>query len=182
MGSQSPDCSLGGGCAPTSYNFTMADLGWDWSVQDLVNGSHDSATLPAGASTEWDEVTDTEGKTFKTKFTLAVPGGSETLRPSRIEAGRPAQADDRKLKVLGDLAVELRRKIGNRTITLGQVGMFLAGRNFRNLALEARLNMKAPVANFLRAFPDTFEIDGNNVKVKQSQPAFRGAQRLRRRV
>ena len=94
------------------------------------------------ASTNWDEVVDSTGKTYKTKFTLPVPDHAETLPPSRIEAGRPTQAEDRKNRVLDGLATEVRKWIGSRVVTLSQVGTFVARRNFRALALEARLNLK----------------------------------------
>lgn len=77
--------------------------------------------------------------------------------------------------------------VGMRTASLSELGVFLSRRGgFQNKAREARLNMKAPVANFLRAFPEQFEIstgrDGRHyVKVKR-EPAFEGARRLRRMV
>lgn len=110
------------------------------------------------ASTRWDEVTDVDGNTFKTKFALPVSAPEEAPPPSRVEAGRPAQAEDRKRRVLGSLATEVKRWMGRRTVTLAQVGAFLAQRDFRALALEARLNMKRPTVEFLRAFPERFEV------------------------
>jgi len=41
----------------------------------------------------------------------------------------------------------------------------LKNKGFRAAALEARLNMKSPIANFLRAFPDVFDVQGNYVRV-----------------
>ena len=46
----------------------------------------------------------------------------------------------------------------DKTVSLGQVGAFVVSRDFRKLALEARLNMKSPIANFLRSFPDDFHV------------------------
>ena len=130
----------------------------------------------------WDEVTDSEGNKFKTKFVLPVSGPGQDLPPSRIEAARPAQVEDRKQRVLNELSVEVRRWLGSRTVSLKEIRNFLSNRNFRALALEARLNMRSPVINFLKAFPDVFQIRGSTVHVIASQPAFQGARRLRRRL
>ena len=128
-------------------------------------------------------VYDNEGNEYLSKFTLPVSGNAEELPPTRLEQRGSVQTEDKRKRVLNDLAVQVRRWIGDRTVTLGQVGQFLSSRNFRNLALEARLNMKSPVAGFLRTFPDTFEVTTSNgasyAKVLRAAPAFEGARRLR---
>ena len=131
-------------------------------------------------------VFDTDGNSHLTKFTLPVQGNTEELQPRRFEQGGSAQTEERKRRLLDDTATEVRKWIGARTVTLSQIGTFLARRNFRALTLEARLGTKAPVANFLRVFPDTFAltIDGTGrsyVRVLSAAPAFEGAVRLRRR-
>ena len=90
-----------------------------------------------------------------------MTGNAEELEPRRIEQGGSALFDARRIRVLEALAKEVKDWMGNRTVTLAQVGQFVSSKNFRNLALEARLNMKAPVANFLRAFPDMFDVTTN---------------------
>ena len=128
-------------------------------------------------------VYDTDGTEYLTKFVLPVSGNPETLPASRIEQSGSAAVDQRRKRVLDEIVVEVRRWIGDRTVTLGQIGKFLTTLNFRNVALEARLNMKAPVIAFLRLFPNIFAIgDDSKVKVIQATPAFEGARRLRGRI
>ncbi len=131
-------------------------------------------------------VYDSAGNEYLSKFTQPTSGNAEVLQPRRMEQGGNVQTRDKQRRILEDLATDARRWIGLRIVTLGQLGLFLATRGFRMLAIEARLNMKAPVANFRRAFPDTFVLEVNNtgasyVKVLRAQPAFEGAVRLRRR-
>ena len=132
-------------------------------------------------------VYDTEGNEYLTKFTQPQTSSAEELPARRIEQGGSAQADERRERVLSDLAMQVRKFVGDKTVTLATVGKFLTTRDFRKLALEARLNMKAPVANFLRAFPDIFAVitdkEGRSyVRVLQAPLAFEGARRLRRRA
>ena len=80
----------------------------------------------------------------------------------------------------------MKKWMGARRVALSEIGVFLAERGgFRNLAREARLNMKAPVLNFLKAFPEIFEITSTRegkayAVVKRGELAFTGARRLRR--
>jgi hypothetical protein len=82
------------------------------------------------------------------------------------------------------LADTVKSWLGTRTLSIAEVGKFLKQYDFRNKAREARINMKSPVLNFLRTFPETFEVGrsqaGYLVNRKRGEPAFPGAQRLRR--
>jgi hypothetical protein len=88
--------------------------------------------------------------------------------------------------ILEDLADKARKWIGDRTVTTFQLGAFLTRSGFKEAAKRARINMRTPVLNFLKLFPDIFvlEIDGSRsfVRVLRAPAAFEGAQRLRRRV
>ena len=131
-------------------------------------------------------VYDVEGNLYPTKFTKPVTGNAEELRARRFEQGGSVQTEERKQHLLFDTATQVRKWTGGRTVTLAQVGTFLARRNFRTLALEARLGNRTPIANFLRTFPDTFEVTVDRggrsfVRVLSAVPAFEGARRLRRR-
>ena len=137
-------------------------------------------------------VYDEEGKEHLSKFTQPVSHEARDnqdmeLPPRRIERGGSAQADARKRRVLTEIAGVVKNFVGMRTMSLSELGTFLSRRGgFQNLAREARLNMKAPVLNFLRAFPELFQITTGGdaqryVKVKREQ-AFEGARRLRRMV
>ena len=110
-------------------------------------------------------VWDTNGNRFLTKFTQPVRGEAETLPPRRIEQGGSAIVEERKQRMLAPFVQMVKTYIAQKTVTLGQVGDFLKNKGFRAAALEARLNMKSPIANFLRAFPDVFDVQGNYVRV-----------------
>ncbi len=131
-------------------------------------------------------VYDTEGNEYPSKFTQPVVGNVEELPSRRFEQGGSVQAEEKKRRVLGGLAEVLKNWMGSRRLSLSEIGVFLSQRGgFRNLAREARLNMKAPVLNFLKAFPDKFDITSNRAGqayaiVKRGELAFTGARRLRR--
>ena len=131
-------------------------------------------------------VYDTDGNEYLSKFTQPVAGNVEELQPRRFEQGGSVQTEERKKRLLETTATDVRKWIADRTITLSQLGIYLARRNFRTLALEARLGTRTPIANFLRLFPDTFalttdRVGHSHVRVLTAQPAFEGARRLRRR-
>ena len=67
---------------------------------------------------------DTEGNAHPTKFTQPVVGNAEDLPPRRIEQGGSAQAEERKRRVLGELAGMVRDWLGASTKTFTQVGCF----------------------------------------------------------
>ena len=133
-------------------------------------------------------VWDDQGNRYLSKFTQPVRGNVDDPPARRIEMGGSEQNETRKRQVLIDFAERVKRQIGDGTVTLSQVGTFLRRvGGFQAAAREARLNMKTPVANFLRAFPDTFDlrIDGTGrsfVRVLRGPLAFEGATRLRRAV
>ena len=108
---------------------------------------------------------DTNGNRFLTKFTQPVRGEAETLPPRRIEQGGSAVVEERKQRMLAPFVQMVKTYIAQKTVTLGQVCDFLKNKGFRAAALEARFNMKSLKANFLRAFPDVFDVQGNYVRV-----------------
>ena len=130
-------------------------------------------------------VFDEDGKAHLTKFVQPVAGNPETLQPRRIEQGGSAQTAGFQRTILDDLASQARRWIGDRTVTTFQLNAMLARSGFKEAAKRARINMRTPVLNFLKIFPDIFvvETDGSRslVRVLRAQPAFEGAQRLRKR-
>ena len=130
-------------------------------------------------------VYDENGKEHLTKFVQPVTGNPETLQPRRIEQGGSVQTAGFQRTILEDLASQARRWIGDRTVTNLQLNAMLARSGFKEAAKRARINMRTPVLNFLKLFPDIFvvETDGPNtlIRVLRAQPAFEGARRLRRR-
>jgi hypothetical protein len=133
---------------------------------------------------DFDTVIDTEGQKFKTKFVLPVSQAGPESRPVRMEGRGSAQTEEKKRRILEELADTVKSWLGMRTLSIAEVGKFLKQHDFRNKAREARINMKSPVLNFLRTFPETFEVGrsqaGYLVNRKRGEPAFPGAQRLRR--
>ena len=143
-----------------------------------------SSTVHRVASVDGAFVTDEQGREYMTKFTQPVAANSEELPERRMERGGSATAETRKRRVLGALAGQVRAFIGSKRKTLAQVGAFIKPRGFRQLALEARINMRSPVANFLRTFPELFAVQTEGtgesyVSRAPSVPAFPGARRLR---
>ena len=131
-------------------------------------------------------VYDEDGQEYMTKLVQPVAGNPELLQPSRIERRGSAQTVNIQRPIMSDLADKVRRWIGDRTVTVLQLGSFLSQNGFKAMARDARINMKAPVVNFIRLFPDHFSLETEGgVKIIRSikaQPAFEGARRLRRRI
>ena len=134
------------------------------------------------ATTDFDEVTDTQGRTYKTKFTLPVEGAGETA-PTRMERSGSAQVENKQRRALESFASTVEEHFGaGTTVSLARVGQFLKTLpNFREASLGARLNMSAPVAAFLRVFPEKFTVrTGPNSSVRIRPPLIDGGRRLRR--
>jgi len=93
-------------------------------------------------------VYDDEGNEYLSKFVLPVIGNIEDLPARHMEAAGSAQFDARRKRVLQDLADAVKVWIGDRRVTLMQVGVYVKRHDFQRLALEARLNMKSPKSIF----------------------------------
>lgn len=128
-------------------------------------------------------VTDDRGKTFKTKFTQPIADATDDAGPVAMESRSSKQTTDKQRLLLQDFADRVieRFRIGN-TVPLSAVALFLNPYGLRSRLLEARLNMRAPVANFLRLFPDKFRVTSTAgaSSVKIINPIIPGRQRLRR--
>ena len=133
---------------------------------------------------DFDTVINTQGKSFKTKFTLPVEGYTDLSKPRRMERGGSEQTSSKQRRLLQTLADEVFTHFGEgRTVSLTRVAAFLSTKNFRNTALEAKLNMSRPVASFLRAFPEKFRLvtrNGGVNSVRILPPVLPGRTRLRR--
>ena len=134
------------------------------------------------ATVDGHTVTDDRGQTFKTKFTQPIAEATYDAGPVAMESRSSKQTTDKQRLMLQDFAdrVVERYRTGT-TVPLSVVALFL-GRPWKAKLLEARLNMRAPVANFLRLFPDKFLVTSvagaSNVKILN--PIIPGRQRLRR--
>ena len=131
-------------------------------------------------------VTDDRGHTYKTKFVQPVADSTDDAGPVRMEMRGSVQTTQKQHRLLNDLSEQVVTRLGKgNVVTLARVGIFLKSTlrgGFRNLALEARLNMKAPVANFLKLFPEKFRVENNTgvPRVKILSPLIPGRTRLRR--
>lgn len=135
---------------------------------------------------DFDVVIDEDGRKYKTKFALPVAASSREDAPVRLEGGGSEQTEAKRRRLLGELANQVEQEFGiGTTVSLARVGQFLKRvslDNFRRLALEARLNMQSPIANFLRVFPDKFTIrtGSGQALVRIRPPVIPGRRRLRR--
>ena len=133
-------------------------------------------------------VTDTDGNEYATKFTLPVEGTLEALPSTRIEQGGSVQTNAKHRRVLDEWADRVAKWLGRRSMSLGELGKWLnTQRGFKVALNEARVNMRAPIVNFLNVFPNRFTLAKNRNGAKfvtaiQGQLAFPGASRLRRVV
>ena len=139
-----------------------------------------SADTRSVAGVEGAYVIDNRGDKYLTKLTRPTQEQGTTA-PVAIELGGNAAVEARKREVLGNIARQAQEWLASRgRVTLGELGTFMKPLGFRALALQARLNMKSPVAAFLRVFPEMFDlrIQGGNASV--AIPVFYGPKRLRR--
>ena len=139
-----------------------------------------SADTRNAAKVEGAYVYDDRGNKYLTKLTRPTQEQG-TSAPVAIERGGNAAVEARKREVLGDIARQAREWLAGRgRVTLGELGTFLKPLGFRALALQARLNMKSPVAAFLRAFPELFDLRIQGSIATVALPVFYGPKRLRR--
>ena len=139
-----------------------------------------SADTRTVAQVEGAYVYDARGNKYLTKLTRPTQEQGTTA-PVAIERGGNAAVEARKREVLGNIARQTREWLtGRGRVTLGELGAFLKPLGFRGLALQARLNMKSPVAAFLRAFPELFDLRIQGSIATVALPVFYGPKRLRR--
>ena len=132
---------------------------------------------------EREHVYDAQGQRYLTKLVQPVRRPTEPSDPATIERPGDARVTARKRQVLEGLAQSALEWMGERTVTLAQLGGFLRPRDFKRLSLEARLTQKAPVLDFVRAFAERFHLQqlGSVIHVSaRRQAAFPGARRLAR--
>ena len=97
-------------------------------------------------SFEGAEVTDSTGKTHLTKFTQPVPEDTtEDAGATTIEQKRSVQTEEKIQGTKGEMP-------------LGTLGQKLNPQGFLDAGRRAGINMKSPLANFLRAFPEHFQM------------------------
>ena len=92
----------------------------------------------------FDTVTDTQGKVYKTKLTLPVRSYTESGGPRRIERGGSVQTQNKIRDKLGPFAQQVVQHFGTTDVQLTRIGQYLRKQEGVRLALsEARVNQKA---------------------------------------
>ena len=115
----------------------------------------------------FDKVTNTRGKESMTKQTLPIERYTEVGVPRQIEQGGHSELRNRSRTILHPFAVWFRNGREGVTMHLGQAATLLkTQRGFNENITLARVNMKAPIANFFRLFPEWFEVANAEVRVK----------------
>jgi len=106
------------------------------------------------------QVVDAAGKTHLTKFTQPVPEGTtEDAGPTNIEQRRSVQTEEKVRVVLQPWADKVLELLEHRDeIPLGTLGQKLNPQGFLDAGRKAGINMKSPLASFLRAFPEHFQM------------------------
>ena len=126
-------------------------------------------------------VTDENGKTTLSKFAQAIPEDTTNdAGPIGIEAAGSKQTEFKQrseLKHFHDLTVAFLRGKGHEGIYTSILAKYLNAAGFQDAARKAGINMKSPIAAFLRVFPDSFVMSTSSkggtstVRLKDSAPA-----------
>ena len=125
---------------------------------------------------DFDRVKDTADQTSFTKQVLPVSSATEVGPARQIERGGNVDTTNRSRAALQPFADEFFYGNGGenqgKRMTLAQAADILnKKRSFNAALLLGRINMKSPIGNFLRLFPEKFKIDGNYLEVLSSTPA-----------
>ena len=114
-----------------------------------------------------DSVTDESGKTFKTKHVLPIQGSTDAPVRS-IEMGTNLATTKRAKGILEDLKRQVIGRFGyGRETTIARIGTYVNSiPNARIMMKEARINMRTPIATFLRLYPESFVISGQDVSIR----------------
>ena len=125
-------------------------------------------------------VTDEKGKTTLSKFAQAIPEDTTNdAGPVGIEARGSKQTEFKQRSALQhfhDLTTAFLRGKGPERVYTSLLGTYLNAAGFQDAARKAGINMKSPLANFLRVFPDNFLLITSNkggtstVRLKDSAP------------
>ena len=108
---------------------------------------------------------DPAGQTSLTKQVLPVSSNTELGPARQIEQGRNVDQTNRSRTILQTFANDFYYGNGGenqgKRMTLAQAaGVLNKKRGFNDALVLGRINMKSPIANFLRLFHQLFEVDG----------------------
>ena len=107
------------------------------------------------------------GQASLTKQVLPVSTATEVGPATQIERRGNTEVRNRSRTLLRKFADKLYFNNHGVRMTLAQAaGQLNEQAGFKGVLTLARVNQKGPIGNFLRLFPEYFEIDGNYLKVK----------------
>ena len=107
------------------------------------------------------------GQASLTKQVLPVSASTEVGPATQIERRGNTEVRNRSRTLLRRFADGLYFNNHGKRMTLAQAAGHLNEQaGFKRALTLARVNQKSPIGNFLRLFPEYFEIDGNYLKVK----------------
>ena len=139
-----------------------------------------SDTVHQIARVAGDHVIDTEGKVFQTKFTQPVPTDSKPAASDPFARRGSEQTAKKQRAVMQIHAERLAETLAGGSMDRVRVLRFL-GNDFKQATRLARLNQKSPLNNFLKLFPERFELNRNMVRAvapPEPQKVFRRLRRI----
>ena len=126
-----------------------------------------SDTVRDVADVVFDTVRDPRGQASLTKQVLPVSASTEVGPATQIERRGNTEVRNRARTLLRRFADGLYFNNHGKRMTLAQAAGYLNEQaGFKGAITLARVNQKSPIGNFLKLFPEYFEIDGNYLKVK----------------
>ena len=99
-----------------------------------------------------------------------MPIRGNTDVPARsIELGKNLATNQRARDTLHDLKSQIVNRFGPGVVTLARIGTYVKTvPNSKNMIRDARINMKAPILNILRLFPENFAVNGPDVTIRRA--------------
>ena len=123
--------------------------------------------LRQAAEVKGPRVADESGNTFLTKFVQPVREATDDAGPVRIEQRGSAQTREKQIRILQPFADGLARvlEMGRPVTAMRALALLQSVRGaaaFKMAVLEARLNNKRKIKNFVDLFPDMFRSEIRN--------------------
>ena len=132
-------------------------------------------------------VTDESGNSFLTKFVLPVREATDDAGPVRIEQRGSNQTKEKQIRILKPFADGLARVLEmGRPVTATRALTLLQGVRgavaWRLAVLEARLNPKRKIKDFVDLFPDMFKSEMRNSALYVTSIAYLDRERSKTQV
>ena len=115
---------------------------------------------------EGSKVKDADGKTYKTKDVLPVKSESSNLEAPKYAVSGSAQVDAKRRATMDKFVKPFENYLSrqeDKTMLIGESAKFSrSDPDFAQALLKAKINY----STFIKLFPDKFEIDGNEIRLK----------------